>query len=246
MAKVIKDLRQQVYEVCEKLSTNGQKFSVRRVGDELPQQHSISTVHKYVKEWNDHQGAERERIRQSYVGSEAVMEALANETDRLIKQALRDETDEKENYQLLLEQAHEQMKRLEEDLFEQQSKTSNLEMQHQALLNETEVMKQTRQSERKALEAHFKMVQSKRDLKLTVANETIQDLRATIAAHIAVIVELKASVKQMEHQVEMQLKQQDMLIDSNKLDNDEKIDLAKQLAVADARIVELERRIKGS
>lgn len=246
MAQSDRDLRQQVYDACNMFHAKNIDFTVRQIGYELPQQHSTSTIHKYIKQWKEQQEAECKRVRDSFLSSEVFMKALADQTDKLIKAAVKDERQYKEDHQLLHEQALKQMESLEEELSVLQAENTSLQQQKKTLLNDIEIKKETQQSERKVMEANFKQAQTQRNKKLEIAEEKVQELKKEITRQLASIVELKASIKQMSRQVEMQQKQQDMLTEKNQELNDAKIEYAKQLAVAEARIEELERRIKGN
>jgi len=98
MAMDTQDLRERVFMICDGLSDKGEKCTVRRVLSEIPEHNSTSTIHPFVKEWNELQLKERDGIRESYQLSSSFMDALVSETERVNKDAIKKEKDKTELY----------------------------------------------------------------------------------------------------------------------------------------------------
>ena len=238
---VTKDLRQQVFLVCEKFHEQGNKPSVRRVRDELPEQHSISTIHPHLKAWLEAQEAERDRIRQSYQCSENFMDALASETGTLIKNAIKQEKEQIEAFRSLIEEANNELQLLESKLAESKNIENQLKIEKQAINNEYEVLKQSQVAKHNAIKAEAKRQISEHSKRLDISNALKAEQKNEIASLRASLVELRVRCEQAEKQAEVQVKQQQLLVAKNHDLQTQQTYLNVELAARDAQIEELKK-----
>jgi chromosome segregation ATPase len=235
------NLREHVFIVCERLYEKGEKCSVRRVLSEIPEYNSTSSIHPFVKEWHELQQKERDRIRDSYQFSTLFMDALVSETERVNKEVIKQEKEKSEVYKSLLQDATDEVQSFGKKLSDSLNEVNKLQNERQALVNEIEVMQQTKDSEYKALYAESKRLVSEHRQELDVVKAMNSEYKNELTSLRASVAELRTSSSQIERQLAVQQQQQDNLIKKNQGLNDEKIELAKKVAVREAVIVELEK-----
>jgi chromosome segregation ATPase len=241
MAMETQDLRARVFEVCDELSENGEKCTVRRVLSEIPEYTSTSIIHPFFKEWNELQLKERDRIRKSFQCSSSFMNALVSETERINKDAIKHEKEKSEHYKTLLEDTSGEVQRLGKQLSDSLNEVKKLQSEKQALINEIEVMQQTRDSDYKALDAESKRQVSKHRQDLDVLKALDYEHKTELISLRASFAELKASNIRLVKQLTLHQQRQDNLIVKNQDLNDQRVEFTKEIAVRDARIFELEK-----
>ncbi|MEZ9785086.1 DNA-binding protein [Vibrio breoganii] len=74
-----------VYDVCDKLSSEGRDISVQSVLDQIPSIKSKSTVHPHVKSWRQDKQVRATAHQESVILSKKVQSVLADEVLRHIK-----------------------------------------------------------------------------------------------------------------------------------------------------------------
>ncbi|WP_371194670.1 hypothetical protein [Glaciecola sp. SC05] len=235
------DLRKRVFQVCEDLSGKGEKCSVRTVLSEIPEYTSTSTIHPLVREWRELQEKERDKIRERYQFSSPFMEALISETKRVNEEAIKQEKEKTELYKSLLDDTTDELLRLGRMLSDTLNKVDILQQEKQVLVTEIAVLQHAKDSEYKALNAESEELVSKYKQELDIIKVINSEYKDELTSLRASAAELKASSSHLETQLKMQQQQQDNLIAKNQDLNDEKIELAKKVAVSEAIIIELKK-----
>ncbi|MDN3385166.1 DNA-binding protein [Pseudoalteromonas sp. APC 3358] len=153
MAKEVKDLKEQVFEVCEHLEEQGENCTVRKVLDRIEDYSSVSTTHPFVKAWQEMRLAEREKLRQSFQLSPAFLDSLVTEAEKINKAALRLEQEKVENYKSLSQEVSAELTKLAQQLVASMQEAEKLQNDKRALINQVNVLHQTQESNNTALNA---------------------------------------------------------------------------------------------
>lgn len=115
MTNKTQNLKEQVFAVCNRLHENGENCSVRRVLSEIDSHSSTSSIHPYVKEWQQRRLEEVENKTKQFQLSERLLGALVEEAEIMNDKALKHEKDKTSTFELLLEDAEANVQMLQKN-----------------------------------------------------------------------------------------------------------------------------------
>jgi len=202
---------------------------------------STTTIQPHVKQWNMTQQQKHDNIREGLLFSSVFKYAFVVELERVNGEVIKQKQEQVEFYKGLENEASGEMMKLNEKLVSVLAENTILLVDKQDLNNQIEVMKQTQLADKKAVEAEAAKMVSERQKKLEVALKLNSEYKSEISVIQKAAAEFKALAANLARQLAKRQQQYDALVEDNQRLIAEKVELAKQVAVRDARLEELEK-----